>query len=201
MTVRRLVRPLAGVTALLSLGCLYYFYAPALAGSLRLPLPTLQLSASGLSSASGQLTQYKESPTLTITKLGLKAPILRNISVGDQGAYDAALHDGIAQAKGSADLEAKDGNTFIFGHSSNVSLHPSTYDAIFAGLPSLTPSDSMQISVGGRVQTYTVTTSQAVDASAVQYLNASGDRKLTLVTCWPLGTDYKRWVVEATRVN
>jgi LPXTG-site transpeptidase (sortase) family protein len=195
MSVRRLIRTIAGCTALASAALIYLVYGHALASSMQLSLPSLALNG-GLS-ASGSLTSYQENPTLRIAKLGVEAPIVRDVTVNDKPAYEAALTGGVAQAKGSADLEAQSGNTFLFGHSSNISMRPTAFDSIFAGLPRLQPNDTLQLTVGVRTSTYAVETSQSVEASAVQYLSTEGDRRITLVTCWPRGTDYMRWVVQA----
>jgi LPXTG-site transpeptidase (sortase) family protein len=148
-----------------------------------------------------QATAEQQPATLVIPKINVTAPIVRNVSITDQAAYNTALETGVALAQGTAPLEATSGNSFIFGHSSKFTFSPTEYDTIFALLPKLNPDDTMQIISGNQTATYKVTLSKSVNTSDVQYISNGDTRELTLVTCWPAGTNFKRWVVQATKVN
>lgn len=188
----------AGMSALISGIFLVFLYGNAFLGLVHFPVPSLALNWGMQNSANSG--NYQENPTLTINKIGLTTPIIENVSVNNRGEYESALLEGVAMAKGTAGLESTKGNSFIFGHSSNLSLHPSRYDTIFASLPQLTPRDTIDLSIAGRNTEYQVVVSKAIKPDEVQYLRSDGQRMITLVTCWPLGTTYKRWVVQATKI-
>lgn len=187
------------ISSLLILTILF-FYGPVLLATLSLPIPSLAFSLP-VSQQDHKSPNYQENPTISIPKLSVQAPIVRGVSLINRAEYDDSLKKGVALAKGSADLESSTGNTFLFGHSSNVSFTPTIYDSIFAGLPKLTEGDVLQISVAGRTSSYKVAISKVIGADQIEYLHTDQNRVLTLVTCWPLGTNFKRWVVQASRVD
>ncbi|MCC2631784.1 MAG: sortase family protein [Patescibacteria group bacterium] len=191
------IKAVAGMCALLAVGVLSFLYGPIALSAIRLPLPTVALHWGNVQVKGVNFEAFDGSPTLLIPKLGIEAPIIRNVSLTNQSEYDSALHTGIGLGKGTADLESPQGNSFLFGHSSNVSLRPTIYDSIFANLPNMVEGDRFLISVGGRQTEYVVERSHSIEATEVSYLASSDTRHVTLVTCWPIGTNLKRWVVQA----
>lgn len=91
------------------------------------------------------------------------------------------------------------GNVAIFGHSTLPQLYNvKDYKTIFTYLSSLDKGDSVYIKVGDIQYEYTVYTSFVVDPSEVSVLEQTKDAAyLTLVTCVPPGTYWKRLVVKA----
>lgn len=162
-------------------------------------IPSLSFNWNSLNLPKLDLASPTEPAAIVIDKLKLQAPIVRGVSVGDQQQYDAALTTGVALAEGSAPLEAKSGNSFLFGHSSRFGLTSSPYDTVFALLPKLQNGDIVKLVSAGQTAQYTVTLSKNIAATDVQYLNNTEDRELTLLTCWPAGTNWRRWVVRATK--
>jgi LPXTG-site transpeptidase (sortase) family protein len=134
---------------------------------------------------------------LVIPKLSIQAPVIQDVSPIDSLAYNTALQSGVALASGSADVTASTGNSFIFGHSSRALLSSSPYDHIFANLPNMQVGDNIQVLANNTVSTYVVTKSISTSAKDVSYYAQSQNRQITLVTCWPIGTNIKRWVVQA----
>lgn len=186
-------RLLAGGTALLSATFMILFYGRFALAYFGLPVPLLHLpSLSPGSVASGQT-----GVSLRIAKLGLEAPVQSDVPVDALTSYTPALEQGVALAVGSAELGAKTGNSFIFGHSSRLSLTPSPYDTIFAGLPRLEVGDSIDLNQGSSISHFQVILSTSIASDETQYLLPTTDRRLTLLTCWPLGTNFRRWVVQA----
>ena len=188
------------VLILLTLSLGWMGYGRYIIAQLSYELPSLNFSWS-LPSFNMTATQGVQPAMLVINKLNLQTPIQRNVPIDDQAAYDKALLSGVALASSSATLEAVTGNSFIFGHSSRFALHSTAFDAIFALLPKLQSGDSMQIVSNGQTANYKVTISHVINATDVGYLNSSSERELTLVTCWPIGTDLKRWVVQAVKAS
>lgn len=184
---------------LLSLALGWMGYGRYLIAQLSYELPTLNFSWSLPGLALADSSAANQPATLVIGKLNLQAPIQRDVPIDNQSLYDDALLNGVALASSSAPLEATSGNSFIFGHSSRFALHSTPYDAIFALLPKLQTGDAMQVVSNGQTASYHVTLSKVISATDVQYLDTSPERELTLVTCWPVGTNLKRWVVQAVK--
>ena len=174
-------------------------YGRYIIAQLSYELPSLNFSWSLPSFQFADTSNSAQPATLIISKLNLQTPIQRDVPIDNQSLYDDALLHGVALAGSSAPLEASTGNSFIFGHSSRFALQSTPYDAVFALLPKLQIGDEMQVVSNGQTAQYHVTLSQVISATEVQYLNSSSKRELTLVTCWPIGTNLKRWVVQAVK--
>lgn len=136
-------------------------------------------------------------PLLSIAAINIAAPIVADVDVNRQYNYNMALKNGLAHMKGTAALTATSGNSFIFGHSSRFTSSGSAYDNIFANLDRLKENDIIELSSGDSLQQYKVNRSQAVEANDTSVLHQGKERIITLMTCWPLGTTAKRWIVQA----
>lgn len=131
---------------------------------------------------------------IIIPKLDLISAIIKNIDPYNKDEYLPALSRGVAQAKGSA-LPDSIGNIFLFAHSTN-SPFISYYNAVFYLINKLTPSDEIYLSYQGKKYKYVVTETKIINPSEVQYLQTSEKKhSLTLMTCWPPGTTWKRLLV------
>jgi len=91
------------------------------------------------------------------------------------------------------------GNVAIFGHSTLPQLYkPHDYKSIFTFLPSLQKGDKIFIKVEDVVYQYEVFEMFVVLPSEISVLNQKLDASyLTLITCVPPGTYWKRLVVKA----
>ena len=87
----------------------------------------------------------------------------------------------------------------VFGHSSLPQLYrKNDYKTIFANLYKLIPGDSIKITVGKKTYKYTVENITIVDPNNTSVLEQNFDDSfLTLVTCTPPGTVWKRLVVKS----
>ncbi len=119
MRSKHLLQAGAGFLALASFGLLFSLYGGAVLSSFRLPLPSLAFGLGRMPGSGLQASADTSNPRIIIPKLNLSAPVVKDVSVSDENEYKAALKTGVALAKGSAELEAWQGNSFIFGHSSN----------------------------------------------------------------------------------
>jgi len=137
----------------------------------------------------------ESSYSLAINKLNLSSPIILNVDGNDKEAYDKSLEGGVAHLLGSA-LPGKPGNTFIFGHSSFYAWKPGDYKEIFATLDQLEAGDEIIITSNIMRYIYIIFDKQIVspDEVAVASQNYS-EKKLTLMTCWPIGSDAERIVI------
>ncbi len=131
---------------------------------------------------------------IIIPKIDLSSKILSNIDPYNKEEYLAALGQGVAQAKGSA-LPGNIGNIFLFAHSTN-SPFTSYNNAVFYLINKLTSGDEIYLSYQGQKYKYLVTETKIIDPSEVKYLqNSERKQSLTLMTCWPPGTTWKRLLV------
>lgn len=100
-------------------------------------------------------------------------------------------------------LPPEKGNAVIFGHSTLPQLFKATdYKTIFANLHTLEPSDIITVTIEGKEYTYRVEslTITTPDDTTVftQDINKS---YITLITCTPPGTTWKRLIVKAALVK
>ena len=91
------------------------------------------------------------------------------------------------------------GNVAIFGHSTLPQLYDEKdYKTIFTYLPSLQKGDSILIEIGDLEYEYEVYDMFVVNPDKISVLDQQYDASyLTLVTCVPPGTFWKRLVVKA----
>ena len=91
------------------------------------------------------------------------------------------------------------GNVSIFGHSTLPQLYnEKDYKTIFTYLPSLEKGDAIFVEVGDLEYEYEVTDMFVVNPDKISVLDQQYDAAyLTLVTCVPPGTFWKRLIVKA----
>lgn len=121
---------------------------------------------------------------IVIPKIGANAKIIPNVNPYNAKEYQAALTGGVAHARLTV-FPGEVGNMFLFSHSS-----------IFYLLYKMEKGDEIDLYRGGRKFKYLVTEKKTVAAEEVKYLQDEGLKKtVTLMTCWPPGTTYKRLLV------
>lgn len=91
------------------------------------------------------------------------------------------------------------GNTVIFGHSTLPQLfNPNDYKTIFANAHTLQEGDTIIATVNDVVYTYTIFSITVVEPDDTSVLSQSfDDSYITLITCTPPGTIWKRLIVKA----
>lgn len=132
---------------------------------------------------------------LRIDKIKVKVPVNENVSGIDKNIYNQALKNGLAHYKGTS-LPGGGSNIFIFGHSNN-DRDTGPYKDVFARLNELEDNDQITIYYKGKYFKYRVVEKRVVGARETSVLNQTGEERLTLMTCWPVGTKDKRLVVTA----
>lgn len=143
-------------------------------------------------------TPVENSYNLIIEKINISAPIIINVDGNDQEAYNASLENGVAHLKGSS-LPGKPGNPFIFGHSSFYAWKPGNYKEIFKDLNDLEAPDQIIITSNLSRYIYEVVDKKIVMPDQVEVANQNyTENKLTLMTCWPISSNYKRLVIIST---
>jgi len=135
--------------------------------------------------------------SIVIPKIRVNANVVKNVDPFDSRIYQKALTKGVAHAKGSG-LPGFPGNVFIFAHSAINWYQASQYNSIFYLTNKLEPGDEIFIYYKGSKYRYSVTEKKIVAASEINYLtNNLNTTSLTLMTCWPPGSDLNRLIILA----
>lgn len=134
---------------------------------------------------------------VVIPKIGANAKVIPSVDWRDSRVYQRALAEGVAHAEGSA-FPGDGGNTFLFAHAGGSPLEALRYNAVFYLLDKLSADDRIDVWYRGTLRTYRVTEKRVVQADEISYVeNNSRGEQLTLMTCWPAGTTWKRLIVRA----
>lgn len=142
----------------------------------------------------------KPEVTILIPKLNISAPIVLSDNVSDKALLED-LKQGVIRYPTTA-FAGQNGNMVLSGHSSNYTWIKSDYNYVFRSIGKLHTGDAIIIRVeqgNGKSfdYTYTMKTHAIVTPDDPQIFQASSEPTLTLVTCWPLGTQLKRYIVTA----
>ena len=139
------------------------------------------------------------SPTITIPKINVSAPIVFEPSF-DEAKIQKSLEGGVVHY-GSTPLPGERGNSVIVGHSSNDWWEPGNYKFVFVLLDKLIPGDRYSVNYNGKKYIYEVTVVKVVEPTDVSVLAVTPEPTMTLITCTPPGTSWKRLVVQARQVS
>ncbi len=132
---------------------------------------------------------------IVIPKIKANAKVIPNVDPYDQTVYQQALTKGVAHAKGSV-YPGRIGNVFIFSHSSVDFYKALQYNSVFYLLDKLDTNDEIILYFNNEKYIYRVFEKQLIEPNTVFYLTEKTNNKLvTLMTCWPPGTTFKRLIV------
>jgi sortase A len=138
---------------------------------------------------------------IIIPKIGANAHVIANVNPYDAREYQQALTRGVAHARGSS-LPNTSGNVFLFSHSSVDFYLASQYNSIFYLIDKLEKGDEIDIYYQDTQYSYRVTDKKIINPTEISYLtHARPDKTLTLMTCWPPGTSFRRLIVLASLPN
>jgi sortase A len=134
---------------------------------------------------------------IVIPKIAANAKVIANVDPFDEKVYQKALTQGVAHAKGTQ-LPDQAGNTFIFAHSSTDWYTANRYNSVFYLLNKLEKDDDIFVFYQKQKYHFQVVEKKIVDPSKINYLKGDSQNKiLTLMTCWPPGTNLKRLIIQA----
>lgn len=128
--------------------------------------------------------------TISIPKINIEGAIVSTID------NDLAKH--LVNYQGTG-LPGRNGNAVIFGHSTLPQLfNPKDYKTIFANVYQLKNGDNIYAVINGVTYTYKILKITVVDSEDSSALVQEYDNSyLTLVTCTPPGTTWKRLIVKS----
>jgi len=132
-----------------------------------------------------------------IEKIDTKAPISWD---GNSDNIQDLLKKGVVHIVGSA-TPGMPGNIFVTGHSSDFFWTEGDYKAVFALLDKLENGDKIVMRYKGNNFLYQVYNKQTVDKDAVgDFITTDKDQTLTIMTCYPVGTNWRRLIIQAERI-
>lgn len=136
---------------------------------------------------------------IMIPKISANAHIIKNVDPYVPKEYQFALTKGVAHARGSS-LPGQPGNIFLFSHSSSDFFNATKYNSIFYLLTKLEKDDQIRLYYEDKEYGYLIRNKEIVEADAIEYMtDTTKDETLTLMTCWPPGTSFKRLIIQATK--
>ncbi len=138
-------------------------------------------------------------PTITIPKINVHAPVIYEPSVAEANVQKA-LEGGVVHYGNTAE-PGQSGNSVIFGHSSNDWWEPGNYKFVFVLLDKLVPGDRFTVDYQSKRYTYEVTGSKVVIPTDLSVLTQTPEPTMTLITCTPPGTSWKRLVITAKQID
>jgi LPXTG-site transpeptidase (sortase) family protein len=135
-----------------------------------------------------------------IEKIGIQVPMVWSKNENEKEVM-GDLKNGVAHFAKTAS-PGQNGNMIISGHSSNYIWAPGDYNHIFKNLDDLENGDKIVVKTtqkNGRVIAYNYVVQDKFITGPddeVIFENTAGP-SLTLSTCWPLGTVFRRVIVKA----
>lgn len=138
--------------------------------------------------------------TLFIPKIGVQAPIKKSTSRAP-GEINDLLLQGVVHYYGTA-YPGETGNVFLTGHSSYYWWSKGEYNDVFSILDKVVVGDYIYVNYGegsnSKRYSYKIYEIKIVSPSEVSVLEQKDSESiLTLMTCTPVGTNYKRLIVKA----
>ena len=164
------------------------------------------LVASGITSLTSDFTDARnwypnlspqaQNPKVESYLLSIPRLKIENAEVSTQ---DYSLEKHLVQYLGTS-IPGEKGTAVIFGHSTLPQLfNPKNYKTIFATMHNLKIGDDMYTTVSGIKYKYKIFSIVITDPEDTNILSQSFDNSyITLVTCTPPGTIWKRLVVRAS---
>lgn len=124
----------------------------------------------------------------------------QNISHMKVSAVDFDLSKHLVQYFSTSKSPVENGTSVIFGHSTLPQwFDPKNYMAIFANLHLLKDGDNIVLTVNGRDYNYKVFSRTIVESNDPNIFSQAYDNSyITIITCTPPGTTWKRLVVRAS---
>lgn len=145
---------------------------------------------------------------ILIPSIWLEAPLIasKHMEVQDftQGNFDEELNQGVVKYPTTPD-PGTDGNSLIFGHTSQEFWKHNSYGTIFKDIPNLVSWAIIKVLWKWNLFEYRVIDKfvvlpKQVNDQYMTYQNAGGSY-ITLMGCYPLGTDKKRIMVVAKLIE
>jgi sortase A len=136
---------------------------------------------------------------LIIPKIGVNSPIVWMESDQEED-IQKYLQNGVGHYPNTA-FPGEVGNCFITGHSSNYWWKSGGYNYVFALLDELLVGDQTIIYYKQKKYVYEVYEVKIVSPENTEVLQPTSEPTITLMTCTPPGTDWRRLIVRAKQIE
>jgi len=142
---------------------------------------------------------------VSVPKILAEAIIVPNVSPSDRKTFNKILGNGSVAMVTGSDNPGSGNNSLIymFSHSTLQDIFGARKNAVFYLLGELKDGDQIYIYFEGNKYVYEVYKSEVVAGNETKYLDYKEEdaEVLILQTCWPPGTNWKRLLVFAKRVD
>ncbi len=141
-------------------------------------------------------------PEVIIPKINVQIPVDYNQSSINETTIENALESGVVHYPTTV-RPGQNGNTALFGHSSNNIFNKGKYKFAFVLLRTLVVGDTFYLTYQDKVYVYKVISRTIVDPSNVGVLGpvAGKTATATLITCDPPGTSLHRLIVVGEQIS
>ncbi|TSC53411.1 MAG: putative Isoprenylcysteine carboxyl methyltransferase [Parcubacteria group bacterium LiPW_39] len=136
--------------------------------------------------------------SIVIGQLNIEAPLVL-ASGTSPNELNSALNQGVVFYPGSA-LPGQAGEVFLTGHSSVFPWNKTPYGQVFTLLDKLETGDVVSLIYNHRQYDYQITDKEILPPNQVK-ISDSAEPRLTLFTCWPIGTSFKRLLVKGELIR
>lgn len=142
------------------------------------------------------------STKVIIPKINVEIPVDYEVPSMKEDDIQKGLENGVVHYPSTV-RPGEQGNSAIFGHSSNNIFNPGKYKFAFVLLSKLENGDMFYLTYGGQVYAYKVYEKRVVSPEEVSILDAVNGKTATaaLITCDPPGTTINRLVVWGEQVS
>jgi len=160
----------------------------------------MQQQGPPLNTESAPREQLPNEAMLIIDNIGVRAPIIFNSTDNPNDIYEN-LENGVALYP-STSKPGMDGVSVILGHSSAYPWYKGAFGSVFALLGKLKAGDKIYVEYADG-QSFVFSVQQSIVFSPLSgdgrlsQIEKSEKSTLVLVSCWPIGTNYKRIAIEA----
>ena len=137
--------------------------------------------------------------SISIPKINVHAPLV-DISTRNEADVQKGLEGGVIHYSGTPE-PGEAGNSVFFGHSSNDWWEPGNFKFVFVLLDKLGIGDQFTIDYQSKRYTYEVINTEVVEPNNLGVLAPTSTPTVTIITCTPPGTSWKRLVVTAKQTN
>ncbi len=140
-------------------------------------------------------------PKVIIPKINVEIPVVYDEPSIEEAAVQKALERGVLHYATTPE-PGQQGNSVIFGHSSNNILNPGKYKFAFVLLSRLEVGDTFMLQKDSKRYVYRIYDKEIVSPSNVSVLtNTNKPATATLITCDPPGTSINRLVVIGEQIS
>lgn len=139
-------------------------------------------------------------PKLIVPKINVDIPVVYDVTTFDETAIQQGLERGVVHY-GNTALPGQIGNNVIVGHSSNNFLNTGKYKFAFVLLNRLEEGDNIILHYKGTRYIYRVFNKEIIQPNDFRLVQPTTKPVVTLITCDPPGTNWRRLVVQAEQIS